>query len=123
MGRTTSKPTRRVYRQLLVCPDHGLSPFLWNKVSGGVVADGAYYYGHEPLSRELWEAFAEWVRSFSAAAYTEAGFPESWDWDAFHQTGRALARRLQQEVGPDCQVFYAAPEESPSAGQWPEVVT
>lgn len=103
------------YRKLVVCPDHGFSPFLWDGVKGGVVADGAYFYGTEPVSHALWCDFAEWMRSYSEAVYAEAGIPTTWCWHQFHERGLLLADRLRQEVGPRCEVVYQKPTEDRAA--------
>lgn len=97
------------YRKLVVYPDHGFSPFLWDGVQGGVLADGAYFYGHEPMSHALWIEFAEWMRGYSNAVYAHGGIPLSWSWDSFHERGLLLADRLRQEVGPECEVIYQKP--------------
>lgn len=99
------------YRKLVICPDHGFSPFLWNGEKGGVVADGAYFYGPEPMSHALWSDFAEWMRGYTEAVYAEGGPPPSWSWKEFHRVGLGLAERLRQEVGPECEVVYQKPAE------------
>jgi hypothetical protein len=106
---------RKTYRKLLVRPGHGFSPFLWDGEAGGAVADGAYFYGPEPMSKVLWAEFAGWVRGYSDAVYAEGGIPPSCSWDAFHRTGRALAQRLRDELGRGCEVVYMAPEEDESS--------
>lgn len=116
MGGSGHRPK---HRKLVICPDHGNSPYLWNGEGGGVVADGAYFYGSEPVSSALWADFADWMRGFTDAAHSESGFPPSWSWEEFHRVGQALAHRLKEEVGLGCEVIYQAPIEDPSeaAGQ------
>ncbi|MBW8311223.1 MAG: hypothetical protein K0M64_04235 [Rhizobium sp.] len=108
MGERENRPR---YRKLVISPDHGNSPFLWNGDMGGVVADGAYFYGPEPMSYALWRDFAEWMRGFTEAVYAPGGPPASWSWTEFHRVGLGLAERLRQEVGPECEVVYRKPEE------------
>ena len=117
MGAEEHRPT---YRKLIICPDHGNSPYLWNGQGGGAVADGAYFYGHEPMSEALWMVFAEWMRGFTEAVNAEGGVPSTWNWDEFHRVGQALAQRLGEEVGPGCDVMYPAPIEDPrkAAALW-----
>lgn len=107
---------RRTYRKLIVRPGHGFSPFLWDGEAGGAVADGAYFYGPEPMSMALWVEFSDWVRDYSEAVYAERGIPSSWSWDTFHGIGRELAQRLRDELGPGCEVVYKAPEEDEGSG-------
>jgi hypothetical protein len=106
---------RSRYRKLAICPDHGFSPYLWNREGGGVVADAEFFCGSEPMSRGLWEDFAAWMRRFSHAAYQPGGFPPEWDWPAFHGEGIDLAHRLKAEIGPDCELTYEAPPEDPTS--------
>ena len=101
---------RKTYRKLIVRPGHGFSPFLWDGEAGGAVADGAYFYGPEPMSMALWIEFADWVRGYSEVVYAEDGIPSSWSWDTFHSTGRELSQRLRGELGPGCEVVYMALE-------------
>lgn len=108
-----SEGDRPKYRKLVICPDHGNSPFLWNGEGGGAIADGAYYYGTEPMSEALWADFADWMRGFTGAVYAKGGVPPSWSWEAFHRVGQLLAQRLREEVGPECEVIYRAPTEDP----------
>jgi len=106
-----AKPSQ--YRKLAICPEHGFSPFLWNRGEGGLVADAGFFYGSEPMFRSLWEGFAAWMLDFTSTAYTPGGFPPDWDWAGFHHRGMALARRLKIEVGPGCEVIYEKPLEDP----------
>lgn len=110
---------RTRYRKLVIYPDYGFSPFLWDGEKGGVVADGSYFYGPEPMSHALWSDFADWMRGYTTAVFVEGGPPPSWSWKEFHRVGLGLAERLRQELGPECEVVYQKPVEDPGPDPTP----
>ena len=105
---------------LTVMPDFGSGPFLWIKrdvEERGMVGNCCSYNsacGLHPMSDALLVDFSAWVSEFERAPYNvDEGGTVTLDWEAFHDRGLALARRLKMEVGDSAQVIYMKPVEDP----------
>lgn len=70
-----------------------------------------------PMSRSVWEGMADWASNYADNFVSETGslqdWQADWDWDAFHEDGRALAKAFKDEVGETARVVYAPSPEDP----------
>lgn len=105
---------------LTVMPDFGSGPFLWIKRDveergiGGNCCSDDFACGQHPMSEALLADFSGWISEFeSARRHVDDIKFLVLDWEAFHDRGVALARRLKMEVGDSAQVIYLKPMEDP----------
>jgi hypothetical protein len=90
-------------------------PFIWivrRPEDGGVgpcLCDSMGWDESYPLSKGLFQKFADWAVTFDDASrvvgYTN-DLEDDWDWIAFHARGMQLSRWLKEEVGEAYRVVY-----------------
>ena len=106
---------------LTVMVDYGSAPFLWLADRPDTVGVGenlcnaTLWDASLPLSKALWQQFADWASEFNRTAFYSDAFDASgWDWIGYHARGLRLARLLKEEVGDAYRVIYYKPCEDPN---------
>ena len=106
---------------LTVMVDYGSAPFLWLADRPDTVGVGenlcnaTFWDASLPLSKALWQQFADWASEFNRTAFYSDAFDASgWDWIGYHAGGLRLARLLKEEVGDAYRVIYYKPCEDPN---------
>ena len=101
--------------------DYGMAPFLWlvdepgHESVGVNICDGTSWDESFPMSKGLWQKFADWAIEFDRTSFYSENFnADSWDWIAFHKRGLQLSRSLKEEVGDAYRVIYDKPYEDPN---------
>jgi len=107
-------------KTITIMPDFGSGPYAWLKDAsddsdyvGINIANSGTGMTEFNISDCLQEDFANWIRRFERSALDNPNFP----WDAFHNEGLALSRRLKQEIGELANVVYVKPYEDPNHEQ------
>jgi hypothetical protein len=84
---------------IYIMADFGMVPYAWHH---GNIADSITGFPPEfGVSKELEAEFAEWVGNFERN-YDKHGF----DWEAFHQRGIELSRKLRKQIGHQFNIEY-----------------
>jgi len=97
--------------------DFGLGPYGWltddskpfPPVGTNIADSVSGFKGKFSVSAVLHKDFAKWVTQFE----NEYDNP-SFDWKAFHKTGRKLSGRLKKEIGHLATIYYVKPVEDPN---------
>ena len=74
--------------------------------SGIWTPGGMLDYEELNLPTELEARFKAWIRSYDGAMGEEFGYPPGFDFEAFDQRGRELAKELKRFCGPEVNVWY-----------------